>query len=229
MDAMKHLGLVRITLILMAGALLIGATAVGSGLTAYQSLMPSSAEVGQMATVVVSLTNNGQNSIPATVIPRLPSGVVANMGEQSLELYPGQTQQVSYPITAQQSGSYWITSVISYSENGYPYSLSYDSPFTATESVSPTPSDQPGATVNPGSFPGPGSDSVPANPGTVDPQGSEPVPAYPGPTDPYGSNQPDGTMPGDRHPQGINEDNHTGRPPAGQQPGGFDGPADTAD
>lgn len=207
---MKHLGLVHITLILVAAALLIGAAAGGNGLTAYQSLMPSSAEVGQMANVIVSLTNNGQNPIPATVTPRLPPGVVANMGGQSLELYPGQTQQVSYPITAQQSGSYWITSVISYSEDGYPYNLMYDSPFTATEPVPVSPPDQiHPAAENPGSFPGPG---------------GEPIPPYPGPVDPYGS-EPPGTAPEDELPPGISGVNHTGEPPAGQQPGGFDGPA----
>ena len=180
---MKHLGLVHITLILVAGALLIYGPVAGNGLTAYQSLMPSSAEVGQMATVIVSLTNNGQNSIPATVTPSLPPGVVANMGGQSLELYPGQTQQVSYPITAQQSGSYWITSVISYSEDGYPYNLMYDSPFTAIEPLPVSPPDQiDPAAENPGSFPGPG---------------GEPVTDYPGPVDPYGSEPPGGAMPED--------------------------------
>jgi hypothetical protein len=207
---MKHLGLVHITLILVAGAVLICGPVAGNGLTAYQSLMPSSAEVGQMATVIVSLTNNGQNSIPATVTPSLPPGVVANMGGQSLELYPGQTQQVSYPITAQQSGSYWITSVISYSEDGYPYNLMYDSPFTATESVSTPSPDQPDSSVeNPGAFPGPG---------------SEPIPVYPGPADPYGSKPPVGEMPEDELPPGISGFNHTGEPPAEQPPGGFNGP-----
>jgi hypothetical protein len=206
---MKHLGLVHITLILVAGAVLICGPVAGNGLTAYQSLMPSSAEVGQMATVIVSLTNNGQNSIPATVTPSLPPGVVANMGGQSLELYPGQTQQVSYPITAHQSGSYWVTSVISYSEDGYPYNLMYDSPFTATEPVSsPSPDQVDPASGNPGAFPG-----------------SRPGPAYPGPVDPYGSEQPGGAMPEDELPPGINGVNHTGEPPAEQQPGGFDGPA----
>ena len=201
---MKHLGLVHITLILVAGAVLICGPVAGNGLTAYQSLMPSSAEVGQMATVIVSLTNNGQNSIPATVTPSLPPGVVANMGGQSLELYPGQTQQVSYPITAQQSGSYWVTSVISYSEDGYPYNLMYDSPFTATEPVSsPSPDQVDPASGNPGAFPG-----------------SRPGPAYPGPTDPYGSEQPDGTMPKDELPPGIDGSHTDGFP--GQQ-GEFDG------
>lgn len=208
---MKHLGLVHITLILVAGALLIGTAAGGNGLTASQFLMPSSAEVGQMANVVVYLTYNGQNPIPVTVTPRLPPGVVANMGGQSLEIYPGQTQQVSYPITAQQSGSYWITSVISYSEDGYPRSpIMYDSPFTATEPLPVSPPDQfDPAAENPGSFPGPG---------------GEPIPPYPGPADPYGS-EPPGTAPEDELPPGISGVNHTGEPPSEQQPGGFDGPA----
>ena len=204
---MKHLGLVHITLILVAGALLIGAAAGGNGLTAYQSLMPSSAEVGQMANVIVSLTNNGQNSIPATVTPRLPPGVVANMGGQSLELYPGQTQQVSYPLTAQQSGSYWIVSDISYSEDGYWRSLSLEAPFTATEPVSSPQPIQPGPGVqNPGDFPGP------VGPG----------PVYPGPTDPYGPQQTGEEIPEDDLdlPYGTEGDERTDELAAGWQPNG---------
>ena len=82
---MKHLGLVHILLLLGVGLLLGPAVAE---LTAYQNLIPS-AEVGQMVTVTVSLTYNGQNSTQAMVTPNLPPGVVANAGGQSTELYPG--------------------------------------------------------------------------------------------------------------------------------------------
>lgn len=177
-------------------------TAVGSnGLTAYQSVMPSSTEVGQMATVIVYLTYNGQNSAQATVTPSLPPGVVANSGGQSLELYPGQPQEVSYPLTAQQSGSYWIVSDISYSEDGYWRSLRLEAPFTATEPVSGPQPTQPGPDYqNPNISPGSGSGS--------------------NPTDPYGA-PPAGAMPGGEYGPG----NRTDEPPADQQPGGFDGPA----
>ena len=125
---MKHLGLVHILLLLGVGLLLGPAAAE---LTAYQNLIPS-AEVGQMVTVTVSLTYNGLNSTQAMVTPSLPPGVVANAGGQSTELYPGVTQQISYPLTAQQSGTYWIVSEISYAEDGTWRNLRLEAPFTAT-------------------------------------------------------------------------------------------------
>ncbi len=204
---MKHLGLVHIILILGAVTLLTGAAAGSNGLTAYQSLMPSPAEVGQMANVVVFLTYNGQNTIQAMVTPSLPPSVVANMGGQSLELYPGQTQQVSYPITGQQSGSYWIASVISYSEDGYPVNLRIESLFTATEPVSSPQPIQPGPGVqNPGDFPGP----------------IGPGPVYPGSTDPYGPQQTGEEIPEDDLdlPSGKEVDERTDELAAGWQPNG---------
>ena len=124
---MKHLGLVHILLLLGVGLLLGPAVAE---LTAYQNLMPS-AEVGQMVTVTVSLTYNGLNSTQAMVTPSLPPGVVANAGGQSTELYPGVMQQISYPLTAQQSGTYLIVSEISYAEDGTWRNLRLEAPFTA--------------------------------------------------------------------------------------------------
>jgi len=137
---MKHLGLVHILLLLVVGLLLATAAAE---LTAYQNLIPS-AEVGQMVTVTVSLTYNGQNSTQAVVAPSLPPGVVANAGVQSAQLYPGVTQQISYPLTAQQSGNYWIVSEISYAEDGTWRNLRLEAPFTATASNVPQPQPMPG-------------------------------------------------------------------------------------
>lgn len=128
---MKHLGLVHFLLILGMGAVMSGTA--GGMLTAYQSLMPPSTEVGQTATLIVYLTNNGPGSIQATVSP-YPPEVFANGGEQTLELYPGVTQQASYYLTPQQSGSYLIESIISYTENGAAMrSLRLQDAFTVTE------------------------------------------------------------------------------------------------
>ena len=113
----------------------------GGELTAYQNLIPS-AEVGQMVTVTVSLTYNGFNSTQVVVTPSIPSGVVANGGGQNIELYPGVTQQISYPLMAQQSGSYWIVSDISYAEGGAWRSLRLEAPFTATASSASQPQQQ---------------------------------------------------------------------------------------
>ena len=146
-DLMNHLGLGHIILLFGVGLLLGPAAAE---LTAYQNLMPS-AEVGQMVTVTVSLTYNGQNSTEAVVAPNLPPGVVANAGGQSAQLFPGVMQQISYSLTAQQSGTYWIVSDISYAEDGTWRNLRLEAPFTAIGSVDPQPLPRgtaPGAGLN---------------------------------------------------------------------------------
>jgi len=124
---MKHLGLVHILLLLGVG-LLFGQAA--AELTAYQDLIPS-ANVGQTVMVTVSLTYNGYNSTQAVVTPYIPVGIVASAGSQSADLYPGITQQISYPLEAQQSGTYWIVSDISYAEDGTWRNLRLEAPFTA--------------------------------------------------------------------------------------------------
>jgi hypothetical protein len=137
---MKHLGLGHILLLIGVGLLLGQATAE---LTAFQNLAPSSADVGQMVTVTVSLTYNGQTPTQAVVTPSLPYGVVANGGGQSTDLYPGVMQQISYPFTAQQSGAYWIVSEISYAEDGTWRNLRLEAPFTATDSAVTQPQQTP--------------------------------------------------------------------------------------
>ena len=171
---MKHLGLVHIILLLIVGALISGTT--GGQLTAYQNLIPS-AEVGQMVTVTVSLTYNGFNSTQAVVTPSLPSGVVANGGGQSIELDPGITQQISYPLTAEQSGSYWIVSDISYAEGGAWRSLRLEAPFTATTSAQsqqqPYPMGEP-SSGGPIVYPWQSGSTYPADPLGTDPYGNVP-------------------------------------------------------
>lgn len=130
---MKHSRLGHILLLLGMGLLLGQATAE---ITAYQNPIPP-AGVGQMVTVTVSLTYNGQNSTEVVVAPSTPPGVVAIGGGQSTQLYPGVTQQISYPLTAEQSGTYWIVSDISYAEDGTWRNLRLEAPFTATGSAEP--------------------------------------------------------------------------------------------
>jgi len=130
---MKHLQLVHILMLASIGLMIWPAAAE---LTAYQSL-PSSANVGQMVMVTVSLTYNGQSPTEAEVTPRLSGGVVANSGGQRVELYPGVTQQLSYAFTSQQSGSYIIASDISWMDGGNWRSLSLEAPFTAIATAPP--------------------------------------------------------------------------------------------
>ena len=208
---MKHLGLVHILLLLGVGLLLGPAVAE---LTAYQNLIPS-AEVGQMVTVTVSLTYNGLNSTQAMVTPSLPPGVVANAGGQSTELYPGVTQQISYPLTAQQSGNYWIVSEISYAEDGTWRNLRLEAPFTATASAVPEPQPQPGSgEITPG----------------VGPDGSNPMGTDPFAVPPPGGVLPDGVSPqpmqpanetpGSGFPEDVPPDGLNPAPDQGEQPPG---------
>lgn len=220
---MKHLELVRIILLLWIGVLLSGTA--GGELTAYQNLIPS-AEVGQMVTVTVSLTYNGFNSTHAVVTPSIPSGVVANGGGQSIELYPGVTQEISYPLTAQQSGSYWIVSDISYAEGGAWRSLRLEAPFTAT--ASPASQQQPypmgespsgGPVVYPwqsgSTYPtdplGPPSENAPEEAPPLETGGYNATPEGTWPT-------PEGTWPNEGMPQegmnpatGMDEGSHMGQ------------------
>ena len=207
-DLMKHLGLVHILLLLGVGLSLGPAQAE---LTAYQNLMPT-AEVGQMVTVTVSLTYNGLNSTQATVTPSPPPGVVANAGGQSTELYPGVTQQISYPLTAQQSGNYWIVSEISYAEDGTWRNLRLEAPFTATASAVPEP--QPGSgEITPGVGPD-GSNPMGTDPFAVPPGGVLPDGVSPQPM------QPANETPGSGFPEGVPPDGLNPAPDQGEQPPG---------
>ena len=175
---MKHLGLVHFLLIMGMGALISGTA--GGMLTAYQSLMPPSTEVGQTATLIVYLTNNGLGSIQATVSP-YPPEIFANGGEQTLEMFPGETQQASYFLTPQQSGSYLIESIISYTENGAAMrSLRLQDAFTVTQPQS----DQTGPRGN--VFPGSSDNSNPTDNPHQRPNDRKPGEEYP-PSDNPGS------------------------------------------
>ena len=185
-DPMKHFGLGHILLLIGVGLLLGQAAA---DLTAYPNPIPS-AEVGQMVTVTVSLTYNGQTPTQAVVTPVLPSGVVANEGGQSTQLYPGVMQQISYPLTAEQSGTYWIVSDITYAEDGTMRNLRLEAPFTATDLVVPEPK--------------PGEQTPGAGPDGSNPMGTDPLPVPPG------GNMPGGVSPGDARPDNNPDNNGTG-------------------
>jgi len=182
---MKHLGIVPIILLLVVG---IGGLA-SAELTASQQV-PSPAAVGDTVMVTVSLVYNGINSTEAVITPNLPGGVVSDMpGSQTAELYPGALSPVSYPIRAEQSGTYWIVSQIAYSDDGTWRSLQLEAPFTATGGVTTEPQLTPGGvtpvpTVPGGIIPGEVIPGGVLTPGGVVPDGSIP-----------GNSTPDGAMP----------------------------------
>lgn len=204
---MKHLGLVHILLLLGVGLLLGPAAAE---LTAYQNLIPS-AEVGQMVTVTVSLTYNGLNSIQAMVTPSLAPGVVANADGQSTELYPGVTQQISYPFKAQQSGNYLIASEIYYAEDGIWRNLRLEAPFTAIGSAEPQPQPMPEVTTP---------DNV--GPNGTNPMGPDPFAMPHGDVLPGGvsprETQPDNETPGSEFPGDMQQDGTNHAPDQGERP-----------
>jgi hypothetical protein len=195
-DPMKHLGLGHILLLVGVGLLLGQAAA---DLTAYPNPIPS-AEVGQMVTVTVSLTYNGQTPTQAVVTPILPFGVVANAGGQSTQLYPGVMQQISYPLTAEQSGTYWIVSDISYAEDGTMRNLRLEAPFTATDLVAPEPRPMPGEQT-PGAGPD-GSNPMDTDPFTMPPGGDLPNGVSPPDSAPDNNGTGDRTFPEDAPDQG---------------------------
>ena len=132
---MKHLGLVHILLLFLVAGLFLGpATAE---LTASQNVPPS-ANVGENVMVTVVLTYSGSNATQAIITPGLPPGLETNYpGGQAMELYPGLSAPISYPIRAMQSGTYLVTSLVSYSEEGTWRNLRLESPFTASGQLEP--------------------------------------------------------------------------------------------
>ncbi len=180
---MKHLGIVPIILLLVVG---IGGLA-SAELTASQQV-PSPAAVGDTVMVTVSLVYNGINSTEAVITPNLPGGVVSDMpGSQTAELYPGALSPVSYPIRAEQSGTYWIVSQIAYSDDGTWRSLQLEAPFTATGGVTPEPQTTPGGVT----------------PGPMVPGGITPGEVTPGGVLTPGGVVPDGSIPGNSTPGGA--------------------------
>jgi hypothetical protein len=128
-ESMKHLGLMHVLLLLLGAGLFLGpATAE---LTASQDV-PSTANVGENVMVTVMLTYSGSSATQASITPGLPSGLETNFPGGQTELYPGVTAPISYPIRAVQSGTYLVTSQVSYSEEGTWRNLRLESPFTAT-------------------------------------------------------------------------------------------------
>jgi hypothetical protein len=130
MDLMKQLGLIVSVLLLFGVG--IASAFVMAGLTADQQVQPPVAAVGETAMVMVMLSYSGSDITQVTVTPGFTPGIIADSGAQMADLGPGGQQIISYPIRAEDSGSYWIASLISYTDDGVVRQLSKESPFTAT-------------------------------------------------------------------------------------------------
>ena len=171
---MKHLGSVHILLLFLGAGLFLGpATAE---LTASQNVPPM-ANVGENVMVTVMLTYSGSSATQATITPGLSPGLETNFPGGRTELYPGVTAPISYPIRAVQSGTYLVTSQVSYSEEGMTRNLRLESPFTATGQL------QPGGQQH-----YPGQEMSGAWPQNSNPLGTNLYGAYPYGTNPNGTN-----------------------------------------
>ncbi len=183
---MKQLG-ISVPILLFFGISIISGLVAASELTADQQVQPSTAAVGETAMVTIMLSYNGNNGTQVTVTPGFTPGVLADSGPQADFLSPGSQQMISYPIRAERSGSYWITSLISYTDDGALRQLSKESPFTATGGPI-QPEQQPGSAASP-SLPAPAMPApVHVNPAPIDngpiDNGSVPPENSPAPSEP---------------------------------------------
>ena len=171
---MKQLG-ISVTILLLFEIWITGGLVSAAELTADQQVQPSTAAVGETAMVTLMLSYSGNNGTQVTVMPGFTPGVSADSGSQTELLSPGSQQMISYPIRAERSGSYWITSLISYTDDGAMRQLSKESPFTATGG--PIQPEQPGSPLGP-SQPAPAMPApVHVNPAPIDngPNGNGPI------------------------------------------------------
>jgi hypothetical protein len=127
---MKQLG-ISVPILLFFGIWIIGGLVTASELTADQQVQPSTAAVGETAMVTLMLSYSGNSGTQVTVTPGSTPGILADSGPQTDILSPGGQQMISYPIRAEKSGSFWITSLISYTDDGAVRQLSKESQFTA--------------------------------------------------------------------------------------------------
>lgn len=183
---MKQLGKL-ISLLMLLGVWLICSIVAAGELTADQEVQPSTAAVGETAMVSLMLTYSGNNGIQVTVTPEFTPGIAVGSGPQIELLSPGSQQMISYPIRAERSGSYWITSLISYTDEGAARQLSKESPFTVTGGSSGR-DDQPGGDQSkPSDHEPSGPGQIPDQiPGKHKPGGSDTHPPSNGPEQPGG-------------------------------------------
>jgi hypothetical protein len=190
-DLMKHLGFVPILLLMGMG--FIGNSAMAT-LTASQNV-PSPVAVGETVMVTVMLTYNGANSTQAVVTPFLPPGVASEMpGGQTAELFPMASAPISYPIRADESGTYVVVSQIDYAEDGTWRNLRLEAPFTAIGETKPEPQPIPGNRIPGAEAPSDGNPPGYIPPGNVPPGDMPPGNVPPGDEMPPA---PDGPAPGD--------------------------------
>ena len=87
------------------------------GIHVEQELDRYHVTVGEDANVLVRLGNTGESALDVSVVPGVPEGLSAlNPGVQSVEIPPGNSALVTYPVRGERPGQYTIASQVIYTD-----------------------------------------------------------------------------------------------------------------
>lgn len=74
--------------------------------------------VGEDANVMLRLGNTGESALDVSVVPGIPEGLAAlNSGVQSVEIQPGNSALVTYPVRGDVPGQYAVASQVTYTDD----------------------------------------------------------------------------------------------------------------
>ncbi len=74
--------------------------------------------VGEDVNVMLRLGNTGESALDVSIVPGVPEGLVAlNPGTRSVEISPGNSALVAYPVRGEMPGKYAITSQVIYTDD----------------------------------------------------------------------------------------------------------------
>ena len=88
------------------------------GIHVEQELDRYHVTVGEGTNVLVRLGNTGESALDVSVVPGVVEGLAAlNPGVQSVEISPGNSALVSYPLRGESPGQYAIASQVIYTDD----------------------------------------------------------------------------------------------------------------
>ncbi|HII06636.1 MAG TPA: hypothetical protein HA349_04790 [Methanotrichaceae archaeon] len=88
------------------------------GINVGQELDRYQAGVGEDVNVMLSLGNTGESALDVSVVPGVPEGLAAsNPGTRSVEISPGNSALVAYPVRGEKPGKYAIASQVVYTDD----------------------------------------------------------------------------------------------------------------
>jgi len=88
------------------------------GIHVEQQLDRYQAGVGEDVLVMLSLTNTGESELEVSVVPgpAREGLVVLNPGIQSMNIMPGSSAAVNYPVMGERPGLYAVASQVTYTD-----------------------------------------------------------------------------------------------------------------